>query len=421
MTSQISPQRFDAFVESLTSAGYDAARSLPGAEVESRAAFEEMRHALREQYQSVGAVASFVEADGQIIDCIPVEQHPAVKRAGGGTMAPPPAEAQPAPEPYGATPPAFLSPSSNDVTGVLPRARDAGGAELRATYPPGTIPMYRTTLEQMSRFRNLAAYNAKDRREELAAPAASAFPKRYATGEQDIDCLGGGSYVNVWRPFATPSFQATFSQQWYLAGHDGTLLQTVECGWHVDITRYGNAEPHLFVYSTRQNYDPGHSFFNQELGSPYVPATNPYVLPGAPLAVSQTDGTQVAYKMGFYLTAGAWWFYFDDHPVGYYPLTWFNNGPLTSGAKRIRFGGEVGAGLLLWPPMGSGQHASAGHGKAAYHRGAFVNPTSGGGVYATLAEAGSVTGSCYSIDITNNSASEWGTYLFFGGPGGQPC
>jgi hypothetical protein len=125
--------------------------------------------------------------------------------------------------------------------------------------------------------------------------------------------------------------------------------------------------------------------------------------------------------MGFYLTAGAWWFYFDGQPVGYYPLTWFNNGPMTSGAKRIKFGGEVGSDILLWPPMGSGQHAAAGHGKAAYHRAAFVNPASGGGIYATLAEAGSVTGTCYSVEITNNSASDWGTYLFFGGPGGQPC
>jgi hypothetical protein len=125
--------------------------------------------------------------------------------------------------------------------------------------------------------------------------------------------------------------------------------------------------------------------------------------------------------MGFYLTGGAWVFYFDDHPVGYYPLAWFENGPLVHGATRVRFGGEVGSNLPIWPPMGSGRHASAGHGKAAYQRAAFVNPTAGGAVFANLSEAGSTSGTCYTIDITNNSASEWGTYLFFGGPGGQPC
>ena len=40
---------------------------------------------------------------------------------------------------------------------------------------------------------------------------------------------------------------------------------------------------------------------------------------------------------------------------------------------RAKFGGEVGSGLPMWPPMGSGQHASAGYGKAAYQRAAFIH------------------------------------------------
>jgi hypothetical protein len=281
--------------------------------------------------------------------------------------------------------------------------------------------MYRTTLEQLSRFRNLAAFSAKGRLDDIAgAGVASLPPKRYATGEQDVDCLGGGSYVNVWRPFATPSYQGTFSQQWYSAVQDGTWMQTVECGWHVDYARYGDAEPHVFVFATRRNYDDADSVYNRD-GNVYVPVPNAYVLPGAPLLVSQTDGTQVAYKMGFYLTDGAWWFYFDDHPVGRFPLEWFGDGPLVRGAKRVTFGGEVESRLPYWPPMGSGSHASAGHGRAAYQRAAFVNPVDGGALPANLSVAGSTSGSCYTIDITNDSSTEWGTYLFFGGPGGQPC
>ena len=47
---------------------------------------------------------------------------------------------------------------------------------------------------------------------------------------------------------------------------------------------------------------------------------------------------------------------------------------------------------------------------------------SGGGVFATLAEAGSVNGTCYSLQITNNTTSpDWGSYLYFGGPGGTGC
>ena len=420
MASHVSPEPFGNFLESLASAAYDDFRSLPGSEVESGSAFEEMRQHLQHLYKDVRVVASFVENDGQVVDCIPVEHHPAVKRSDDKTLSTTVPAAQPAPESRETTPPSFTSPSLKETSDALPRTRDQEGAETRTQYPPGTIPMYRTTLEQLSRFRNLTAFCAKDRFTDVAARAASSSPKRYATGEQDVHCVGGGSHVNVWKPFATPSFQATFSQQWYVAGHDGTLMQTVECGWHVDIARYGNADPHLFVYSTRQNYDVGHSFYNTD-GGVYQPVPNPYVLPGAPLMVSQTDGTQIAYKMGFYLTGGAWVFYFNDHAVGSYPLAWFRNGPLASGARRIKFGGEVGSGISLWPAMGSGRHASAGYGKAAFQRGAFVNPVGGGALFANLSEAGSTNGPCYTIDITNNAAGEWGTYLFFGGPGGQAC
>jgi hypothetical protein len=415
MIRDIAPQPFNDFLRSVESARYEDFRCLPDSEVESSHAFEEMRAYLLDLYRNVSVVESFVEDDGQITDCIPEDQHPAVRRWNGVHYATPP-EAPPAPELDEAAAPHQVA-SHTEATSILPRHLYQ---EQARDFPAGTLPRYRTTLQQLSRFRNLAAFSSKDSFNGVTRLAATSIPKRYATGEQDLDCLGGASYVNVWRPFVTPIYQATFSQQWYLAIKDGTLLQTVECGWHIDRARYGDSEPHLFVYATRRNYDDGHSFFNED-GGVFHCVANPYVRPGARLLVSQTDGTQVAYKMGFYRTGAGWWFYFDDHPIGCYPATWFNNGPLATCATKAKFGGEVGSSLPLWPPMGSGYKASAGHGKAAYQRGAFIHSVAGGAVNASLAEAGSTTGTCYTIDITNNSSSTWGTYLYFGGPGGQPC
>ncbi len=412
----LSPPPFDAFLKSVESASYDEFRRLPGAEVENARAFEEMKAYLLDLYRDARATESFVDADGQIMDCIAEEQHPAARRWNGVSLPEPP-EAPPSPPTVETEPPHPVTPSNRAIANVLPR--DHFREAARAA-PPGTTPMYRTTLQQLTRFRSLAAFSVKDRPPDAAAPVASSFPKRYATGEQDVDCDGGASYVNVWKPFATPTYQGTFSQQWYVAGHGGTLLQTVECGWHVDYARYGDSEPHLFVYTTRHNYDPGHSYFNED-GGVFRLVANPPVRPGVRLYASQTDGTQVEYKMGYFRTSDAWWFYFNDQPVGCYPLAWFDNGPITTKATRAKFGGEVGSGISLWPPMGSGQHASAGYGKAAYQRGAFVHLSGAGPLFANLAEAGSVTGPCYTIDITNNSPSVWATYLFFGGPGGSPC
>jgi hypothetical protein len=164
----------------------------------------------------------------------------------------------------------------------------------------------------------------------------------------------------------------------------------------------------------------GDSVYNLENGV-FRTVANPYVSPGDKLRPSVADGAQIEHKMGFYLTAAGWNFYFDDRFVGLFPLEWFRNGPLVSGARRIKFGGEVGSNLPVWSAMGSGRHASAGFGKAAYQRAATVYPVGGGSLHANLRDAGSTNGRCYTVDITNNSPSPWGTYLYFGGPGGNVC
>jgi hypothetical protein len=419
MVGNVSPQRFASFLESAASATYDEFKSFPGSQVTSSEAFEEMRKYLLDLYKGVYVVASFVQENGQVIDCFPAAEHPAAKRWGEDALRAAPAS-QPAPASHGSKPPSFVSPAIEAISDPAARTRDQDGLEIRSKYPPGTLPMYRTTLQQLSRFKNLAAFCGKESPGKVFSPTESTLNKRYATGEQDVACLGGASKVNVWKPFATPSFQEIYSQQRYLAGQDGTLLQTVECGWHVDYARYHDSEAHLFVYTTRQTYATGHSFWNED-GGVYVPLAGNVVRPGAPLVASQTDGTQTEYQMGFYLNNGAWFFYFQGQPVGFYPLAWFNNGPLATGATRIRFGGEVGTGMSLWPPMGSGRFAMDGFGKAAYQRAALAYPTAGGALSANLAVAGSTTGSRYTVDITNSTTTDWGTILFFGGPGGNSC
>jgi hypothetical protein len=50
MISYVSPQPLDNFLKSVASAAYDEFRSLPGSEVESSSAFEEMRKYLQDLY-----------------------------------------------------------------------------------------------------------------------------------------------------------------------------------------------------------------------------------------------------------------------------------------------------------------------------------------------------------------------------------
>jgi hypothetical protein len=76
LTQILSPQPFDIFLQALASAKFEEFRDRPDATVESANAFDEMRTYLLEKYKDARVDASFVENDGQIIDCMPYELHP---------------------------------------------------------------------------------------------------------------------------------------------------------------------------------------------------------------------------------------------------------------------------------------------------------------------------------------------------------
>lgn len=413
------PQQFSEFVAALRTATYDQYKSFPDAAVSSEEAFEEMRAYLLEYYGDMVVQTSHRDDDGQIVDFVPTHSHPCVRRNGGPLYVTTP---QPVPAGGAATEIAEKRPAAPES-----RVRSSIlGRDAKLARPSDTVPLYRVTLEQLARFETLADFSAKKQAPPMAVLAGGTdfLPKRYATGEQDIRNAGGGSVVSVWTPVAAPGFQESYGQQWYLGGVNGTWLQTVECGWHVDLARYRDMNPHLFVYATRRNYDRGHSFFNFD-GGAFVPVTGASVQPGVGLFSSQIGGADVAYRMGFWLVDGFWVFYFDGEPIGGYPLTWFTvdgqDGPMTSGADRIKFGGEVGNALPEWPAMGSSRKAHEGYGKAAYHRGAFVTGHDGVAQWTQLSEAGSVVGNCFSVDIHNTTDPDWGSYLFYGGRGGPGC
>ena len=75
-----------------------------GATVESAGAFEQMQAYVLDLYRGVDPVESFVETDGQVIDCIREDMHPAARRWDGLAIAP--AESPPqVPESHEPAPP----------------------------------------------------------------------------------------------------------------------------------------------------------------------------------------------------------------------------------------------------------------------------------------------------------------------------
>jgi Neprosin len=395
-------QSFRAFIESIQSATHAAATAAAASKIENQDAFDEMRQHVLDLYQGVEARHSFL-LEQQVVDCIPIDQQPAVRRFGGPVLAAPPLPEGP-PLPDGPLP------------GQLqPDAKDRFGNPTWC--PAGTIPMRRVTLDEMSRFRNLREFLQKSPAggSRVGDVATGTETHKYATGAMGIPNTGGVSTINVWQPAVQTQLQQlmSLSQQWYYGG-SGAALQTVECGWQVQPLRWNTTSPILFCYYTPDNYQSG--CYNLECAA-FV-QTNPSIVLGSALTnISISGGAQTEFMAAYALMQGAWWLYLQGQPVGYYPIALFQGGQLATKALGLQLGGES-VGQANWPPMGSGALASEGPTKAAYHKNVWYYD---GNPYEAQLSANAVS-SCFTIAIVNESGGAlWNTYFFFGGPGGTSC
>ncbi len=404
MSDQYPLQPFHEFRESLSVATYDDLRARANVKTESGEAFEEMRSHLLKLYDGVEVAHSFLESGGKIVDCIPIEQQPSIRHSGQTVLPPPP---QP-PAVETCPDPQILPRCSERLLRrkLHPDRRDSLGNQMWC--PAGTIPMIRLTLAELA--------NSKTLKDALGS-ASAGDEKRWAAASQQIDHLGGSSYINVWKPQVF-GVQNSASQQWFstpLAPF--VTYQSVECGWRVGTASPPfDATPRLFIYYTPDN----HVTTIYNLMGPGFCQQGATAVLGAELpSVSQPGGDQFDYNMGFFLTGNAWWFSFNGQWIGYYPTSLFQGGGLATSAGSAVFGGET-SGIGAFPAMGSGAFPLAGFQKAAYQRNIFVTPVGGAAQPANLTP-GQQYPSCYNIYVANNSPTTWGTFMYFGGPGGIGC
>jgi len=411
MSTPSAIQPFEDFRDSLSSTKFPDARERLALKPDDEA-FDEMREFLLTRYDGVDVRHSFLESGGEVVDCIPAEQQLSLRD--GSEVPEPPSEPPPLPDDPSA---GEDSPGSTQQLPpqLHPRYYDPLGNQMWC--PPGTVPVLRHTLDRL-------ATDHATLDEFLRGPRADV--RRWAAARQEVDNRGGASNINIWTPqLITPTLLSSASQQWYTnAGLPFVPLQSVECGWRAGIIVEGaptDSLPRLFVFYTREDYSKGNSCYNDYCpgGFAYHPGAN-HVLHGALSPVSQQGGTQYDIRMGFTLTGDRWWFHIAGSWIGSYPASLFSNGTLGTGARTASFGGETTSGFSMFPTMGSGRFPTEGFGKAAYQRGIAYNDMAGIAVQARLT-AGQVSPACYNSAITNNTSGDWGTYLFFGGPGGVNC
>src|SRR5262249_16764445 len=152
-----------------------------------------------------------------------------------------------------------------DLRGADLRGADLRGADLRGVASPSRTP-------GPSRL----------------APTVAAT-HRWAHAAQNVNNLGGHSYLNVWDPpiRADPIF--SLSQHWYVGG-SGAGLQTAEVGWQVYPQMYGNTRPVFFIYWTADDYQTT-GCYNLSC-SAFVQTNNAWPIGGALSSWSTSGGQQ---------------------------------------------------------------------------------------------------------------------------------
>jgi neprosin-like protein len=421
MTSKF--ETFTEFMNSVQSAKPERFLTKKGDRAMNDDAFTEMKAYLIENYQGIEVLNSFVDENGSVFDCIPIEKQSALK--GSGRMVP---EAPDLPE-IKNKPDANDNRNANQVESQLsPNRKDEFGNAMFC--PPGTVPKRRITLDELARFGTMRHFFQK-------SPVGSGLPPsminqsnileaveathRYGHAYQNVDNLGGHSNLNIWNPsIDTGSGQIfSLSQHWYVGG-SGPNLQTAEVGWQVYPQKYGHSMPVLFIYWTSDAYK-NTGCYNLDC-SAFVQTSTSWTIGGALSPVSVTDGLQYEIEVSFQLDRGLWWLYVggtqSSNAIGYYPTSIYNNGAMASKASSIDYGGET-VGTTSWPLMGSGRFAGEGYQKSAYQRNIFYLPTTGGSFFANLT-ASQPSPLCYTANVTSDNPP-WNATLFYGGAGGMNC
>jgi len=387
---------FKSFMAATSAARYGSGSAVRGAR-----SFDQMRSYILATYRGVQVRHSYVYG-GEYFDCITTRSQPSVRDQGIKTIAR-------APRAAAAARPSGRAAVSPLTLGLRDRYGDA------VSCPAGTIPMLRMSLARMTRFPTLADYLAKSpggkARQALIKPGTA---HRYAYGSQGVTNYGGNSTLNIWNP----SGPFTLAQQWYVNG-SGAGTQTVEGGWVHYPAKFGSKSV-LFIFSTPNDYSSG--CYNLECAG-FVQTSSSVALGGPFSNYSTHGGTQYIFGLQWQYYAGNWWMFYSGSPVGYYPGSVFHGGPMATNSALTEYGGEAYTSGADWPQMGSGKFASAGWTQAAFQNTIFyIGHNSTGGNVAIWSSLNPVetNPACYTISYTGSaSGGSWGTYFYFGGPGGH--
>ncbi|KAJ7563166.1 hypothetical protein O6H91_03G098800 [Diphasiastrum complanatum] len=359
-------------------------------------------------------VKTIHSSDGDIIDCVPIDQqlafaHPKLKNH----------KLQ-------------KRPSSGTAESALNHFTKMGRSNKfgqlwhqNGRCPSTTVPVRRVTAEDIRRAGSVERHGRKF----YQPPMPISVTQFQTTGHEhalayvnDNQYYGAHASINVWRPNVETSRDFSLSQIWLLAGSfDGDDLNSIEAGWQVFPELYGDTNPRLFIYWTNDGYQTTGCY--NLLCSGFVQVSSDIALGGSLFPDSVYDGTQYEIQLLIWKdpVTGNWWMKFGDNDlVGYWPAGIFKH--LSVAASLVQWGGEVYSkqlsGQHTTTQMGNGDFPQEGISRASYFRDLFYVDATNHLVQPNYIQTIVDSPNCYSIQLSNKNGLE--NSFYYGRPGLNP-
>eukprot|EP01018_Ginkgo_biloba_P008917 Gb_12467 [translate_table: standard] len=293
--------------------------------------------------------------------------------------------------------------------------------------PEGTIPIRRTTKEDIMRVGSFTKFGRKSHRRSTPWKPTKHDSIESGGHEHAVGYVMGDQYygakasLNVWTPHIQKPFEFSLSQMWVISGSFGDDLNTIEAGWQVSPELYGDSYPRFFTYWTTDAYQATGCY--NLLCSGFVQTNNVIAIGAAISPTSSYNGAQYDISLLVWKDPnhGNWWLEFGEGLlVGYWPAFLFSH--LADHATMVQWGGEIvntrPAGGHTSTQMGSGHFAEEGFSKASYFRNLQVVDWDNSLLPLTNLQVLADNPDCY--DIQGGINTRWGNYFYYGGPGRNP-
>ncbi|CAM0908626.1 unnamed protein product [Alopecurus aequalis] len=359
-------------------------------------------------------LATIQSPDGDVIDCVHISKQPAFDHPllRNHTI-----QMRPSSHPTG------MYHDSNISTRPITQTWHQNGK-----CPKNTIPIRRTKEEEVLRANSMRRYGMKrigsiPKKNSINDPATSNVlgGHQHAVLFAQVDkCRGTKTSINLWQPYIAGANDFSLAQLWITRGsYSGNDLNTIEAGWQIYPYLYSDYNPRLFIYWTRDAYQTTGCY--NLLCSGFIQVDNRIAIGGSLSSIFSTyDGTQYDFDILVWKEPklGNWWLQVGGIYVGYWPPSIFSY--LADSASSIMWGGEVFSPDLVQTSteMGSGHFPNEGFGKASHMKNIQVVDASNYLREPNALQLITEQANCY--NVLNGIAGDWGTYIYYGGPGKNP-